>query len=225
MARDYAARGRSRPRSSRKTSGAGLPGWVWLVAGVAIGLSVAAFLYIRRPVETALRGTTAAVGTTGAAKSDGIAIPPREKPRFSFYEMLPRQKVAIPDEAPPAKGPPAGQAPSGSAAAAATAPTTAPAGKPVAAAPAATAPSVPAAVPGESYLVQVAAYRSAEEANRHKAELALIGLQANVAKVTLDNREVWYRVRVGPEPTAARAQAVIAQLQSNGMEGILVKVR
>ena len=43
--------------------------------------------------------------------------------------------------------------------------------------------------------------------------------------MTLDNREVWYRVRVGPEPTAARAQAVIAQLQSNGMEGILVKVR
>ena len=47
MSKDYAHRG----NGGRQTAGGGMPGWVWLLAGVALGFAGAAIYYISRPAE------------------------------------------------------------------------------------------------------------------------------------------------------------------------------
>jgi cell division protein FtsN len=103
MSRDYAQRG----SGGRQTSGGGLPGWLWLLVGVAIGFVVAAGYYVTRP--TADPATAAAPGGE-RARDNGrkkITIPPKEPSRFAFYELLPNYEVVIPKESlrPEAKAP------------------------------------------------------------------------------------------------------------------------
>lgn len=89
MARDY---GQRNPGGNRQARGSNeMPGWVWMLVGLAIGLGVAAYIYISRPVQTE---TVAAMKKPGTKKP--IAIPPKEPSRFSFYEILPNYKVVIP---------------------------------------------------------------------------------------------------------------------------------
>lgn len=83
-------------------------------------------------------------------------------------------------------------------------------------------PKAPAAAAEDLYLIQVASYRSVSDAEKEKANLALLGVEARIEKVTVDDKDTYFRVRVGPMNTE-RAQSVLAQLQENGSQGILVK--
>lgn len=74
----------------------------------------------------------------------------------------------------------------------------------------------------ELYLIQVASYRGVNEAEKEKANLALAGVEARIEKVTVDDRDTYFRVRVGPMGVD-RAQATLARLQENGFQGIVVK--
>ena len=51
--------------------------------------------------------------------------------------------------------------------------------------------------PGTYYL-QVGSFRGAEQADRFKAELALLGLETSIQTVTINNIDTYHRVRVGP---------------------------
>jgi len=72
------------------------------------------------------------------------------------------------------------------------------------------------------YLIQVASYRAVSDAEKEKANLALSGVEARIEKVTVDDRETYFRVRVGPMGVD-RAQSTLARLQENGFHGIVVK--
>ena len=83
MSKDYAHRG----NGGRQTAGGGMPGWLWLLVGIALGFAGAVGYYISRPaqVEAALEAAT-------DKKADGkkkITIPPKEPSRFTFYDLLP----------------------------------------------------------------------------------------------------------------------------------------
>lgn len=81
----------------------------------------------------------------------------------------------------------------------------------------------PRAQPAEDlFLIQVASFRGLGDAEREKARLALLGVEARIEKVTLDDRETYFRVRIGPMK-AARARTTLAQLQENGVQGNVVK--
>src|SRR5215510_13456386 len=54
----------------------------------------------------------------------------------------------------------------------------------------------PAATPG-SYLLQAGSFSAAADADRMKANLALLGFESHVQRVTLDD-DVFNRVRIGP---------------------------
>jgi len=106
MARDYAQRGGGR-KQARGRSGGGTPGWIWLVVGLAIGLAFAAFVYIKRPAGSpeAPRDDAGPVSVEKEAprkssppKKDreALTLPPKEKERFTFYELLPNQEVVVP---------------------------------------------------------------------------------------------------------------------------------
>ena len=77
----------------------------------------------------------------------------------------------------------------------------------------------------ERYLIQVAAYRSRGDADQQRAALALLGLSAKVEQVTIDQRDTWYRVRVGPYANAAAAESAQRTLQAQGLKGVVMKVK
>ncbi len=216
MARgDYAQRGngRSQARSKGKgKSGGGMPGWIWAVLGLSFGLAVAALVYITRPPQP-MPGQVAqqskvdedqasskgddknASGAKASAKAEpltnkkgAIKLPPKEKPRFTFYDILPGQEVIVPNSV----GADAGKA-----------------------------------LPGDDglYVIQVAAYRTQEDADAQKAKLALLGMESRVEKVTIDNKDTYYRVRVGPEKSLAKAHTLMARLEQNGIQAVLMKLK
>ncbi len=120
MARDYAARrnrnnnrnsnqgkrgnGRGKPnrwRQSNPPAKKPTPGWVWLLCGLTIGLLVAIGVYIARPAHQAPAKKTVQQSQPQqdkAAPPVHEGLPPKEKPRFDFYSMLPNRQVVIPQQ-------------------------------------------------------------------------------------------------------------------------------
>lgn len=193
MGKDFAQR-ESSGRQAR--SRPALPGWVWLLAGVAIGFVIAAGYYISRP--TTQTGDVAAEAGDDPSKSKGrkkIAIPPKEPSRFTFYELLPNYEVVIPKES---LKPQARNAPPPAAGETATS--------------------------GERYLIQVGSFQERKEAEQQKANLALLGVESRVEKVTIDDGQTWYRVRIGPENSEQRVQTILTQLEENNIKALVMKV-
>ncbi len=104
MARDYvktpkrpAQRGsavRRGPPSRAAATRQGVPGWLWMGAGLAIGLFVAVLVYIGKGARPIATPGVGASPTREAAPA--IIIPPKQPSRFSFYELLPSYEVVIP---------------------------------------------------------------------------------------------------------------------------------
>lgn len=74
------------------------------------------------------------------------------------------------------------------------------------------------------YLLQVGSFRQAADAERIKAQLALLGIVAQVQRVTV-NDTPWHRVRIGPYASARDADRVTRQLQDNGFEVMVLSER
>ena len=51
--------------------------------------------------------------------------------------------------------------------------------------------------PAVRYYLQAGSFRRFEDADRVKAQLALLGVVAGVQRVTINGGETWHRVRVG----------------------------
>jgi cell division protein FtsN len=78
--------------------------------------------------------------------------------------------------------------------------------------------------PGTYYL-QVGSFRNGEQADRFKAELALLGLETSIQKVTIDNKNTWHRVRVGPYDDLDNLNRARRLLSQRDIESTLVKIR
>jgi cell division protein FtsN len=48
-----------------------------------------------------------------------------------------------------------------------------------------------------TYVLQAGSYRNFADADRVRAKLALLGIESNVQKVSVEN-DTWYRIRIGP---------------------------
>jgi cell division protein FtsN len=48
-----------------------------------------------------------------------------------------------------------------------------------------------------TYVLQAGSYKNFPDADRVRAKLALLGVESNVQKVTVEN-DTWYRIRIGP---------------------------
>lgn len=73
-----------------------MSGWIWMLFGLAVGLSVAAAIYVndrRQPVDTAERQEAPAVAVQKKA-----APAEEPEPRFDFYDMLPKFEVIVPEQ-------------------------------------------------------------------------------------------------------------------------------
>lgn len=93
-----------RRRTSKRT---GLPPWAWMFFGLAIGLSVALAIFVKdRSATTVLRqpaqepASMSAVATTSIDNNGEVAATKDKEPRFTFYNMLPKFEVVIPEHEP-----------------------------------------------------------------------------------------------------------------------------
>lgn len=212
MARDYATKRSSgrkrRPSNPRHAAPPPTPGWVWLLLGVAIGVVGAVAYWIMQPAERDPRVTeTEQRPARKEAPADkGVQLPPEEEARFSFYEMLPSYEVVIPKEEIEGDRRTAKQAPPDRRE---------------------SSPKETSALAEEGdYIIQIGSYRSRDDAERQRAELALIGVEARVESVTINGNQTWYRVRVGPIAEAPRVHSVMMRLSEHGMEdAMLVRVK
>lgn len=75
-----------------------------------------------------------------------------------------------------------------------------------------------------TYFLQVGSFRSAGQADSFKAELALLGLETSVQKVTIDNKTTWHRVRVGPFSDLDNLNRTRRTLKQRGVDSTLVKI-
>ena len=166
-------------RSTKRSSNSELPGWIWMLFGLSIGLAVAFAVFIngRTPAPTiaaapppapAPSTVSAPAAAQPAADSNldnngEAAAEGEDESRFDFYKMLPNFEIIIADQEPDVERDTAPQA---------------------------------IVEPGE-YVLQAGSFSRAEDADRRRAQLALQGIESTIQRVSIDGR-TYHRVRIGP---------------------------
>lgn len=79
------------------------------------------------------------------------------------------------------------------------------------------------------YYLQVGSFRHFEDADRLRAQLALLSMESHTQRVTIDGsfntKTTWHRVRVGPFTSAREMGKVRVRLQDQSMNPIVLKVK
>jgi cell division protein FtsN len=187
-----------RNHNSRRTEAA--PGWVWMLFGLSVGLIVAIGVYLRVPA-----GTRAPESQPTATER----TPPKAVPTATRQaEAAPRRAATEENRFEFYEILPQFEVvvPDGDAPAAATT----------------TARPRPAAAPG-SFLLQAGSFSAAADADRLKANLALLGFESHVQRVTIED-DVFNRVRIGPIGDVDAANRTQRQLRDAGIDTLLMKV-
>jgi len=70
------------------------------------------------------------------------------------------------------------------------------------------------------YVMQAGSFREGAEAERHKAKLALLGIEARVEKAKVGNA-IWHRVKIGPYDNPSSVAKIKELLQKNNI-GVVV---
>lgn len=77
----------------------------------------------------------------------------------------------------------------------------------------------------DAYFLQAGSFQNPADADNMKAKLALLGLEASVEPVSLPDKGVWYRVRLGPYVSVEEINRMRSQLAQNGVEASLIKLK
>jgi cell division protein FtsN len=212
--------------------------WVGMAAGLLIGLFAAAIAYLKLIAPPAPKiaapafmpetrePATKPAPPKEAKQKEQTPSPSPAKPRFDFYTILPEMEVVIPEEEISAKTAPGAFKP------AVTPPTAVLESKPDVSAVTKPATGLPQSQPnarpskpsGGNYFLQSGSFRAADQADRLKARLALLGLEASVQKVTI-NKNTIHRVRVGPFADFSSLDQARALMRQHGLQSTPVMIR
>lgn len=184
-----------------------LPGIVWLLAGLAIGLFVAFLIYLDKQPAEQVSFTDAVMSELEKARQDSPDTTkpvgdnnqekkPVKEPRFDFYTILPELEVFIPESEISQPAPPDKPAPQ----------------------------SRPATETHKQYLLQAGSFRSREDADRLKASLALLGVQSSIQSVSINN-ESWHRVRIGPFSNTERLHDTLDVLKQHKIHAMTMELK
>jgi cell division protein FtsN len=198
------AKKRSKRRKTAANKKQEYPGWVWMLFGLAIGLSVAFAIYVRdrdpvappvasrqpASLESAIdRNDEAAAEKEPSGASTGEPAAETRESRFTFYDMLPNFEVVIPEQEPDV-----------------------------------TADIEPRAVvqPG-LYILQAGSFTRFEDADRRRAELALHGIESTIQRVTIDDK-AYHRVRIGPTDDLEELNMLRSRLRAAKIDVIRIRL-
>lgn len=198
MPRDYKSRTTSR---KQKRS---LPGYLWLLSGLAIGLFVAFIIYLDKQPETDKNFGTAVqhelekIKQQSKKKDTEKKNTPAEKKeqKFNFYTILPELEVLIPENE-----------------------TRPPEAKNTSHTSSAKQPSST-----KQYVLQVGSFQNLNDAEKLKANLALLGITADIQHVTV-NKQQWHRVRSGPYRNKNQLYKDQNLLNKNDIHGISIELK
>ena len=177
--------------------------FIGLVLGLSIAAAVAFFLG-RSGLTTPVPAPGANKDSAKSAKGDlGAPSAPPDKPRFDFYKILPGSDESKPgpERRTTEKAPerPAEKAPD-------------------------TAKTVATAQPtADRFWLQAGAFASASDAENLKARLALSGWEAAVQTVSLPDKTLRYRVRLGPYDNTDELNRIKAELGNRGFDVSVIK--
>jgi cell division protein FtsN len=231
MPRDY------KHRVTRRRKRRPVSPWLGMAAGLLIGVFAAAIAYfklIAPPQQIAAPAflpetpdpAAQAAPPQEAKQDEKPPVPTPAKQRFDFYDILPEMEVVIPEEEISAKTAPGAFKPVEKPATAALEgePDVTPVAQPTAELPQ-SQPNVKPAEPSRgNYFLQSGSFRSVDQADRLKAQLALLGLQASVQKVTI-NKNTIHRVRVGPFRDFTSLDEARALMRQRGIQSTPVMIR
>ncbi len=189
-------------RSSRSQKEADYPGWVWMIFGLAIGLSVAFAVYVkdREPVviKTAAQPQPASMQDSLDVKEEAEVaseeVEPQveaevEESRFEFYDLLPAFEMTVDAEAPVVDADVAPQA---------------------------------IEEPG-IYMLQAGSFSTHGDADRRRAELALHGIESRVQRARVNERD-FYRVYIGPIDDLERLNVTRSRLRAAKIEVMRIRL-
>ena len=172
------------------------PGWVWLLAGFLLGAFTVGLLWLKLTPggdEEWVGAVPRPAEREAGAREDQRPAP---KPRFDFYTLLPSMEVVVPEEE-LAEPEPQRAAPAE--------PSERPRSEPV------------------DYLLQVGSFRKAADADRLKAQLALLGFGSHIQRVEGGPGGTWHRVRTGPFQGAGELRTARERLEANGHRTLVIR--
>ena len=74
-----------------------------------------------------------------------------------------------------------------------------------------------------TYILQVGSFQNYAEADKLKANLALLGVESSIQQVKVNNGSIWNRVRIGPIQSLSELNALRAKLAQNHIEPLVIK--
>jgi len=75
------------------------------------------------------------------------------------------------------------------------------------------------------YVLQVGSFRDFSSADQVKAQLALLGIFADIQRVMLNEQDIRHRVRLGPYTSVNEMRDVRRRLRDNNIEFMLIELR
>ncbi len=204
MPRDYKTRANGHDKKS-------LPGYMWLLSGLAIGLFVAFIVYLdKQPENDKDFGSAiqleleklkqqANKKENKTASSKPVSKKPensKKEPKFNFYTILPELEVLIPENET----------------------------RPPAAKNKTTTSKKITNSKNKQYVLQVGSFQNLDDAEKLKANLAFMGMSANIQHVTV-NRQAWHRVRTGPYQSKQQLYKNQKLLKQNDISSISMELK
>ena len=212
---------RSGKRQARRSGGGGIPGWLFAIGGLLVGLAVAGAWYLHRGGDVDdLLPKPNPEARAPAPPEEPVAqdAPAPRKPKYEFYDVLRENEAVFPDAELNAQAAAEAEAARTGADPAAAGPAVDETGpEPVPEAP-------PAEAAGPRYLIQAGAFRSLADADAIKARIALTGEIARVESAQVDGGTI-YRVRLGPYPNAGALAAAKQALASHGIDAVAIRAQ
>lgn len=219
MARDYKNTKPTRRKTTKKSprkkasskASSGLPRWFVFLAGIAVAFALLWLkdILFKPQAPEEVPGLTPYSQRGDNATSDGEQVPEdkinsketvkefelKKDPRFTFYERLPKDEIIIPQEA-----------------------------LEVEVDKNKNKEPLQKIEKAGSYVIQAGSFQEFADADRRKAELALLGLESSIQKVSIDKRN-WYRVRIGPYVDLIELNATRQRLRDGLIDALVIRTQ
>lgn len=194
--------GKDLKRRSTMPNKKSMPGYIWLLAGLAIGLFASFLFYLEKQPQEELSFKDAVIQelekatVSRAEKKQDKAVSEKKtsaEPRFDFYTILPELEVFIPESEITRKA----------------------------------NNKKPVPVSNDSakqYLLQAGSFNDPTDANRLKATLALMGVESTIQSVNIKNG-TWHRVRIGPFNDTSRLHDTLNTLKQNNIHAMTMELK
>lgn len=178
-------------------------GFLWLFAGLSIGLFVAFLTYLQTQPKANVSFSEAVnkeikkTKQHSAEKKNLQSDPDKNIPKFDFYTILKDYEVFVPESEVKSDKSDNGDQ-----------------GK----------PDAPIGKDEKTYFLQVGSFQALSDADKRRATLALLGITSSIQTAQINN-DTWYRVKVGPIEGKKKLNKVRDQLIENDIPTLIMVMK